>query len=364
MDKDGADAILFAKCGAWTSGMPDAEYELWQSLDLDERRLAVKRISALLAYERDDDWRFAAATAQLGRSAFFSMAKKWAEDRSMASVIPKRRGKQARVQGELKFELRRQVRDLVQAHPDWTKGMIVQQVRRTVQGAPVAREIRPLVDEARVDAERSLLDGERGFGRRIVVAVCPAVLETSRPVADGSHRREAEAYRIVRILCVVVDAATGRVMGAAGAHTYRSARDGAVSAALTRLSSVRQGEKRWKDFEIEVRVADPDPVYMMGEIRRLAKTSESVRVVTEGARAQTNRLLELFAGNLGTLRLEPRADLTYGDDEDRDSEEFDDRLRDELVILRERSGPVPSVIHVSLDELMTDLTKLRDQEGA
>jgi hypothetical protein len=269
-----------------------ADAALWETLSIDDRAVAAARIVALCRYEKESDAATRARELGMAPTGFFKLLKRWRDRRSLASVLPQAAGRKRRprVSGA-NDEVAAVVRSVVEAQPDRNRDAIVAEIRARLDDPPGVATVRALVDAERRARERDALGGDDGFGRRMLVASSPVVLQLGR-------RERAFAA----IAGFVVDLATSRIIGSAVADSAIAAvREAAAGAAdgLAAFTSHAGGPVDDPTYEIEIAGY---PIDMATEIRRLSKLPIDASVVDVDFSVRTrSRLVEVLGPALGLL---------------------------------------------------------------
>lgn len=281
---------------AWPSGVPREEVAIATGLDDRHRLLARDRLRSLLAHEAGTaDWQVAAGEAGLDRTSFFELAAAWRADRSLASVVPRVRA--YRMSPRPHPEIRDQVMAALEEKPGATRRGLAEIVRRRMTPPPGLTTIEGVIDEVRLDLERDALDGDAGFGRRVVVDVCPGSM---RILGTGDDAEQAIAWT-----GFVIDVATNTVLAAAASpHSAEATRVACLRAAI-RVAALKSVSSAAPKLEVH---PEGDAMELLRETGRLIELGFDVHPST-GRRSAPSRVSALLSRRFGPVTLKARLDV-------------------------------------------------------
>ncbi len=281
---------------AWPSGVPREEAAIAAGLDDRHRLLARDRLRSLLAHEAGTaDWQVAAGGAGLDRTSFFELAAAWRADRSLASIVPRVRA--YRTTTRPRPAILEQVKVALKDEPDATRRRLAEIVRGRMTPPPGLTTIEGVIDEVRLDTERSELGGDAGFGRRVVVDVCPASMRILGVGDDAEHAVAWTGF--------VVDVATATVLAAAAScHSGEAMRVACLRAAI-RVETFRSVSSAAPKLEVH---PEGDAVELLRETRRLVELGFDAHPST-GRRSVPSRVSALLSRRFGPVTLKARLEV-------------------------------------------------------
>lgn len=307
------------------------------------------RAKAMLDYEAGASWGDAAAQLGLGKTAFYSLVKRWGKDRSLQSLLPKRSGPKIRITEETRARLYDDALEVARAFPDWSRKKMIEYLQTRLPAAPSRATLGPIIDKARLGVEREGLS----FGQRIVVADSPAVMPLQNVDRDGEDRN------VIRHVVAIVDLASTMVLGLGVARDVRTARNDAFDEAFETLDRLASGGATDGPVTFEVNLHDGDTVDAMELTRELVLSPFQIEPRADTARVNPNRLAGLL-GQLDGIQFQSRATSNHDhEDDDELTGLMDQRLRDQLKLLS-GSGSANREVSISLQTVRDGLTFIRD----
>lgn len=295
----------------WPGGLPSDQLPLWAGMSQAHRRLATKRLAAILAYEAGGSRNASAhaVSAELSLDRFNAILGAWRRSRSLLALTPQARKRAARA-----FEppegIEDAAADAVRYGPDRSREQIAQSLYEAFGRRASITWIRRLVSRAHRDLERDRAGGSSGFGRRVVIdstALPLPLLPVDWSDAMAADKRAEEIEYEWAVTALAWDSATGGILGYAvnRAPATLNLHAAAAKAAADRLRRMTTTADKGDEPVIvtTLPLAGANPLENIELMRQL--TSEGAQVVA-GPRAAGSELMKVFDGRIGRLDFRPR----------------------------------------------------------
>lgn len=342
--------LQFPEAAFPTESERSVQRKVWLELSEESQRLCAVRVQAMQAFEHGASWTDAAVPIGLGKTAFYALVKRWQEDRSLQSLLPRRSGPKTRITKNARANLFDAAIETARSFPDWSRKKTIEFLQTRMPEAPSRATLGPIVDQARLEAEREGLV----FGQKIVVADSPAVMRIYEQKAEG----EEEA--IVRHVAAVVDLASTTVLGLGVAIGARAAKRAAFDDALRAVDRLRNEAPDDQGVVFEVNLHDGDPVDTMKAVNTLKSSKFRIDPRPDSARIRPNRLAGILGAGLDEVEFRSRAELTdEGEKRDRMTRLMEAHLREQLTLLSDTGMAFPRA-SASAQEMRYGLLFIRD----